>query len=214
MKSTSLIKLALSFVVLIITLYGRPAFAVDVAVDWSHTLLFNDLLSAEPIMRVGFYPPDPVVPSVLDLSDPSTVIMTYSSTNPASHLLFAITGAGVYAPREPNENGHYEFQVLNVSGSPESIVELDITTSSGGAPIPGSWVSFNPQPEPPALLDGAAAIGFEYNLSSLSDITLSLRVRDLQGNPQSFSAVPIPAAVWLFGTGLLAMLNFRSRKIA
>jgi hypothetical protein len=211
MKSTSFIKLALSFVVLIIT---RPAFAGDVAVDWSHTLLFNDLLTAEPRMRVGFYPPDKIPPSTLDLSDPSTVVMTYSSTNPASHLLFATTGADVFAPREPNKDGHYEFQVLNISGDPESIVELDITTSSGGAPIPSSWVSFNPQPEPPALLDGAAAIGFDYNLSSLSDVTLSLRVLDLQGNPQSFSAVPVPAAVWLFGTGLLAMLNFRSRKIA
>ncbi len=186
-----------------------------IAVDWSHSFLLNDLATGEAKIRVAFYPPDPITPSDLNLSDPSDVALTYSSSNPASHILFAISGGGqqlfVNAPGAPVKN-LFEFDILDVAGALQYSIKLDILTSSNGLPVPGSWVAFNPQPEPPALPVGSAAIGFDFNFSSLSAATMRMQVFDPTGAALSFSAVPLPATAWLFASGLLGILGMARRK--
>jgi hypothetical protein len=44
--------------------------------------------------------------------------------------------------------------------------------------------------------------------------TLAANKWQLSGNELKFSAVPVPAAVWMFGTGLMAMFGLNRRKAA
>ncbi len=67
-------------------------------------------------------------------------------------------------------------------------------------------LGFNPQPEPPAIGDFPGAIGFDMTFTSMSDVTLKLQVIDAQtGTPIGFSAIPLPASVCLFVSGLTGL---------
>ncbi len=97
-------------------------------------------------------------------------------------------------------------------------VAFDITSSSGGVPQPGSWVGFNPQPEPPALaaLGGGTAFGFMFDMTSLSSVTLALRVIEVSsGDPIRFeqiaNPIPLPPTVLLL-SGAVAVLLRRARR--
>jgi len=200
--------------------YSALSHSVPLAVstvDWSHSFLLNDQATGEAKIRVAFYPPDPILPSSLDLSDPSNIAVSYPGGNTAAHILFAISGGGqqlfVNAPGEPVKN-LFEFDILDAAGALQYTIGLDIMTSSNGLPVPGSWVAFNPQPEPPALGTGSAAIDFDFNFGDMSDATLRMQVFDPKGSALSFSAVPLPAAAWLFATGLLGILAIARRKTA
>lgn len=186
-------------------------------IDWSHTTVLNDSSTGEPRMQLGFYPPDPVQPSALNLSDPTTIISTYSSTNPSSHLVIAMDNEFVPLSASvsgiPDDNGHFEFGFVNgLSGASVYTVILDLTTSSNGIPDSASWVAFNPQPEPPALSTNASAIEFYFDFTSMSDATLSMQVLDPDGAALAFSNVPIPGAVWLFATGIFTLLGLGRSK--
>ena len=83
---------------------------------------------------------------------------------------------------------------------------LDITTSGAGLPAPGSWTFFNPQPEPPAFSDGAAAAGFAFQFSSFSEAQVVLQIEDSQGNLLSFVDVPEPGTLLLMSLGLVVLI--------
>ncbi len=180
----------------------------DVDVDWSHTFLLKDLTTNEPLIRLGFYPPDPVIPSILDLSNPAQPMLSYPASDPEAHIDFAVSHPSmplaISASGVP-DNGHYEFQVLDVVNNNALMysIMLDMTTSSGGVPNPGSWTMFNPQPEPPRLLGDPVSIGFNFQFTTLSDAYLTMQVLDAQGQPVSFSAVPDPALLCLLTAGFL-----------
>ena len=94
-------------------------------------------------------------------------------------------------------------------------VMLDITTSGGGGPASGSWTFFNPQPDPPAFADGAAAAGFAFQFSSFSEATVVMQIEDSQGNFLSFVDVPEPGTLVLTALGLLGLIPAgRSRRLS
>jgi hypothetical protein len=59
---------------------------------------------------------------------------------------------------------------------------------------------------------GAAGDFWYYN--STTAHTLAANQWTLSGNELKFSSVPVPAAVWMFGTGLMAMFGLNRRKAA
>jgi hypothetical protein len=54
----------------------------------------------------------------------------------------------------------------------------------------------------------------EYPAGSWYDTSGNLISMDYSGESVSVSAVPVPAAVWLFGSGLLGLVGLSRRKIA
>ena len=104
------------------------------------------------------------------------------------------------------------------TGGGDLRLELNIMSSSGGAPD-GSWVGFNPQPEPPAI-GGFGGPGqgqaFDFGMTSLSDVVLEFRVLE-EANDEYISftqvtnPVPIPPALTLLpaALGLLRLMQAR-----
>jgi len=92
---------------------------------------------------------------------------------------------------------HFEFtnasilQPLNIEPQTGLVTDLQITDTA-------VWLFFNP-PEEIGLLNGQGVIGTPNDLYSFH----------LQP-----TAVPLPAAVWLFGSGLLGLVGMARRKKA
>ena len=124
-----------------------------------------------------------------------------------------IKSLSVSAPGEPDADGAFSFQLLRAAGGAAFDVTLDITTSGGGVPAPGSWTFFNPQPELPNFLNGAAAAGFAFQFSSFSLATVVMQIRDSQGNLLSFVDAPEPGTIVLVALGLLGFAAFRKSAL-
>lgn len=190
-------------------------------VNWGSGLAFQGAGSLlNPGLIVGFNPqPEPPAAFTrLNLDDP-TAPQIIINADPGAHfnLFLGFYSGAAAAPfifdagGDPNESGEFSFMAFSAAG--DIGVELTVQSSSAGVPAPGSWQGFNPQPEPPAfgLLGAGQALGFEFDMTSLSDVTLTLRVfEETVGEYVSFSQVanpvPLPAAIWVFASalGLLA----------
>ena len=212
--------LILASVLALACLAGTPARAGVTPVpfqDWSETFLLRaSAASTDTLVRFGFnpftasglgpggYPPDDIMPSttatiVIDVPAGTDLLTGFE-------ILIAMDQAlGVRAPGEPVE-GAFAFQLLGETGDADFDVMLDITTSGGGLPAPGSWTFFNPQPEPPAFGDGAAAAGFAFQFSSFSEAQVVLQIEDSQGNSLSFVDVPEPGTLLLTFLGLVVLI--------
>ena len=199
-------------------------------VDWGNTFTLQTSGGpVNPLVLVGFNPqPEPPIGSVLDFGNPngtsSEPTVTANGTFESDQLfqiLFAMEGPGISFSNTtgaPDDLGHFEFSALDAAGAILFNIMFDLTTSSNGVPN-GDWVGFNPQPEPPAYLPGqGAAIGFNTGFTSFSAVTLKLQIQDAQGNALNFSeapaVVPVPAAIWLFGTALVGLVGFSKRRKA
>ena len=206
----------------------RAAVLPPLQVDWGNTFTLQTSGGpVNPLVLVGFNPqPEPpgYRGSVLDFGTSSEPTVTANDTFESDQLfqiLFAMEGQGISFSNTagaPDRFGHYEFSALDAAGAILFNILFDLTTSSNGVPN-GDWVGFNPQPEPPAYLPGqGAAIGFNTGFTSFSAVTLKLQILDAQGNALNFSeapaVVPVPAAVWLFGTALIGLVGFSKRRKA
>lgn len=189
--------------------------------DWSQAFLLQaSAPSTDTRVRFGFnpfassglgrgeYPPDPIMPSTA----PTIVIDVPSGTDPLTgfEILFAMDEAlTINAPGEPDRAGVFVFQLLLASGGVAFDVTLDITTSGGGLPMPGSWTFFNPSLQPPGFVDGAGAAGFAFQFSSFSQATVVMQITDPQGNLLSFIDAPEPETLVLSVLGLLGLFWVR-----
>ncbi len=197
-------------------------------VDWGRSLLFATAGGLEnPLVRVGFNPqPEPPAGGVLSFGKPPNPayppdpIITHSGDFGAGtpfRLLFGIaSGMELTIPTSAVENGPdrsslFNFDVLDVTGARIFDVQLEMTTTSGGLAI--DWVAFNPQPEPPALGDGAM-FGADLSFSSFSDVSLAIRIYDAAGTPLTLRAVPEPGIVLLTvsAIGLMSLTRPRRRR--
>ena len=218
-------RFGITLTVLLAGLMSAPAMAVD----WGGGLAFHGAGSlTNPGLIVGFNPqPEPPAGfTELDLSDPTTIRIAIGA-DPGAHFLLYL---GFYSGEEgspyafdaggdPNESGEFGFMAFSAAG--ELGAELQLVSSSGGVPAPGTWQGFNPQPEPPAfgLLGDGQALGFEFDMTSLSDVTLTIRLLE-QANgeyinfTQVANPVPLPAGLFLMPTALLAMHRLRRKSPA
>tara|TARA_R110002049_G_scaffold134756_12_gene294324 strand:+ start:1490 stop:2182 length:693 start_codon:yes stop_codon:yes gene_type:complete len=191
----------------------------EMKVDWGNSYILAGSGGLEnPLLRVAFNPqPEPPAAGVLSYGRPMEegyppdpiITNTGDFTEGALfRVLFGISGeSGLMIPGEGVAGGPngslLDFNVFNDSGAVAFAVQLELTTSSGGNSI--NWVAFNPQPEPPALGDGAASFGADLSFDSFSDVSMAVRVFDSQGAPITLTQVPLPAPIVLLGLGLMQL---------
>ncbi len=106
----------------------------------------------------------------------------------------------------------YQFNLTDRANNKFFDVFFDFSTTSGGLVDASSFITFNPQPDIPGF---GADLGLTFSVTSLSDITLMMRVSDAGGNQLSFAA-PIPEpetyAMLLAGLGLLSFATRRRKQ--
>jgi hypothetical protein len=178
---------------------------------------------------VGFNPqPDPpgTPPTLLSLDRTTNPLFGYLSNQPGSELILSFTGSlfppgpckvvttggippGPCVP-PPTDGADTSFSFMTTDGR---TVVVSLTIGGPGGVDPGSWVAFNPQPDPPGDVFG---IGFEFNgninlpTGALDpDLGLSITV---DGNPVTFAAAPEPASLSILGAGLCALAVWRRRR--
>ncbi len=166
-----------------------------------------------PGVLVGFNPqPEPPGKGAtfIDLSRPFAPTLTNPSTDPGFSFLFALTGLGdamIPLPAAPNSDGRTRFR-QEIDGH-----LVDVTLFFGPGPVdPGSWVAFNPQPDPPGDAFGAS-FQFAGKEDPYAGFTISI-----DGTPLSFTlagGVPEPASWALMIAGFsLVGATLRSRRRA
>jgi len=157
-----------------------PDLALAQDVEWADAFRFRTMGGFQnPGVYVGFNPqPEPpayFVPPEIDLSEPTELRMTIPDigvSDGGAQILFALPEEfGFEADGEPAGESFF-FQA---NGPSPLNMQFTMTTGSGGSSAPGSWVAFNPQPEPPA---GFSSIGFEFQFTSFSPATLVVEILD------------------------------------
>ncbi len=168
----------------------------------------------DPGVLVGFNPqPDPPGDiAKADLSNPVDPSITQLGTGNFT-ILFGLVGPGgttfsfKVPPGGPNADGVFSF----LATGDGSVFRAGFTISG----FDGSWVGFNPQPDPPGDY-GSSFVGFDF----VGDATLhwTLEQGTLNGDlfvPEgflSFTAVPEPAPLAVLGFGLAALTTVRRRR--
>ncbi len=193
-----------------------------VTVDWGDAdpILINAGLE-NPLVLVGFNPqPEPPALVQNAIFDPTALVLERAGVEPTPFQLYlgARGGEFVYPPDPIDDFDQQSIQFVTDGGNPLQYL-LDFSPTVRGADPtgisdPGNPFFFNPQPEPPAAFD--SAIGLSFLFKDLTNVdTVSLRLQVFDGNEAlGISPVPLPAAVWLFGSALLGLIGWSSRKSA
>ena len=189
-------------------------------VNWSSAVPFTvDAGFESPLVLFGFNPqPEPPPGSLTSNSffDPVTATLELSGIEPTPFLLFTAAEGGTFAfPPEPIADFDSLTIPFTTTGGSRLFFQFDLTPSGDGDASSGisDPLFFNPQPEPPPNFDGAIGFQFAFNdLGGIDTVQLSLQVLDASGAPLALSPVPVPAAVWLFGTALIGLAGYSRRR--
>jgi hypothetical protein len=171
-----------------------------------------------PGVLVGFNPqPDPPGDgdngALIALLNPSDPELFNPSTGGAFTFTLALEGLGdgsvIPLPDAPGDGHHTSYRGV-IDGH-----SVDIMLDFGpGSVLPGSWASFNPQPEPPGDVMGGA-----FNFAPGVDPIMTFAI-SIDGDPLSFTVAPgVPEpqawALMLLGFGGAgAALRARRRQRA
>ncbi|MBL8699878.1 MAG: PEP-CTERM sorting domain-containing protein [Alphaproteobacteria bacterium] len=117
-------------------------------------------------------------------------------------------------PIAPAPTGTVHLRAVDRAGATLVDIFVDFASSSGGVLDGASAVAFDPQPEPPGDFPLGKAFGLEFAMTSLSDVTLTLRMSDAAGTAISFAPVPEPGGLALLFAALtsLAISNRAHRR--
>jgi hypothetical protein len=153
-----------------------------------------------PVLLVSFNPqPDiPGYEANLDLSDPTRPTLAAHSEGVDFQAIFAMkvdSGADIRfllpAVHTGDGAGIYTFSAV-VGDAASSTFDFTMTLGSNvGVPSPGSFVSFNPQPDIPGY---SGDQGFAFSYAGDIDATLAIQVSH-DGVPLSFAQVPEPGSL-------------------
>jgi hypothetical protein len=170
----------------------------------------------DPGVLVGFNPqPDPPGDVARpDLSNPLFPSITQPGVGTFS-ILFGLVGPGgtpfsfTVPSGGPNADGIFSF----LAAADGSVFRAGFTISG----FDGSWVGFNPQPDPPGDY-GDSFVGFAFT----GDATLHWTLQEGTLNDgaftpngyMSFALVPEPATLAVFGLGLAGLVAVRRRCAA
>lgn len=164
----------------------------------------------DPCWLVGFTSrsmPTGYSPSPIDLSIPGNPVLMDPNTGPFT-VQFAMIGLGngrMPFPAAPNSDGFTSFHQMFDGHA------LDVSLRFGPGPlVAGSWVAFNPQPDPPGDILGIA-------MTFPSDPYFSFSVT-FDGQPLTFTLAPVPEpaswATMLLGFAGLGLALRASRRKA
>jgi hypothetical protein len=160
----------------------------------------------DPGILVGFNPqPDPpgAPATTVSLTNPERPVFSNSLAGGEFALELAITGLGggtITLPAAPNADGVTSFQTTIDGHTFDGTLQFG---PSSAVILPGSWVSFNPQPDPPGDVLGV-------NFWVEGDPWMSLSLEE-DGTPLTLSAVPEPAT-WAMVMLGLAMIGTAARR--
>ena len=188
MMNKKQMKQTVSAVFLMATIAGAQASTVSL-VPASPTVVQGDTIVLD--LNVDFSD-DPTLGGGLDIFyDPALVSFVSYDTNPGS-------GSDPAFSRDPDDQGDklegLAFGNFNGISGPVRIGTLTFDTLAAGTAIFGIDVTTN-------MLVG----GF------VSSVTFDTQMPDFVGATVEIKPVPVPAAIWLFGTGLIGLAGMARR---
>lgn len=156
---------------------------------------------------------DGAYPTILDMGHGRTPRLTNDAPGGRFNFYLAVQGladGSVTLPDQPNSDGFTSFHHTFVDGGGDSHSLIALLRVGPAAITPGSWTSFNPQPEPPGFVAG---VGMTFPSDPYVSFSLNLDGRQL-----TFAPVPEPAAwaVMLAGlalTGAAVRLHRRAQPM-
>ena len=176
-------------------------------VTWSDAFTLETQGGSEnPLVLYGFNPqPDPPGQDpFLDLSDATQAKLQITGTSaPSFEVWLAVGGVQpqpfTIDPTGQLNTGQFEFGFENGASF---VATLSVEASSGDL-VPGSWVWFNPQPDPPGTPDDWIGFSFDVTGGSPQDVTVVLEISE-SGMPLSMGIPVSVPSLSFWGWVLLA----------
>lgn len=145
----------------------------------------------------------------------------YSGTSTPAAFPISIAGVHDYSWSSPSTDLHFTFHILTGGGwvDGHDFVTVTLSNVGSGGTFTQSWTLNSANLDVDAYLSYGAQFytdrTFTVSVASLADSTGATAWKWTGGSLSSETTTPVPAAVWLLGSGVLGVMGFkRSRKNA